>query len=280
MRINYPKNYYYKIIFERLENDPIFKIVDNKISFLLYYNKYHPVTVTFFDEYCEVLSDLSETLLDKEVSRIFDLNTNFSIVKDSINNSIFKNTLDKFVGYPLCLDVGLYESLFRNIIHQQVSMKGAYTLTKRILDTYGERIGDLQGFPRPEVLASLSIENLRDLKINTKKCEYLIDTAKMIVDGILNLEEVSKLSADSAINHLVKIRGIGRWTAHCFLLFGAGNKDLFIRDDLGVTKAIQIINNSESIPDKIELDLIESSLSVHKSYITYYLWYKLINKKE
>lgn len=275
MKLDYPENYYYKIIFDRLKNDPIFLIEDNSISFLLYYKKYYPVSVSFFEQYCEVKSTLKTEVLIREVTRIFDLSTDFNSVKKSINRSIFKDSLDKYVGHPLCLDVGLYESLFRNIIHQQVSMKGAYTLTKRILDAYGEHIGNLQGFPRAEIFANLTVDSLRDLKINTKKCEYIIDTAKLIVAKQLDLNNISRMSINDAINTLTKIRGIGRWTVHCFLLFGAGNKDLFMRDDLGVVKAIKLINNSTDLPDKKELDLIESSLVDYKSYITYYLWYKI-----
>lgn len=275
MKINYPKNYYYKIIFERLQNDPLFVLDDNKVSFLLYYNGYFPVSVTFCEEYCEVSSTLDSDILQIEVTRIFDLETDFDVVQESINSTSFRDSLNKYQGYPLCLDVGLYESLFRNIIHQQVSMKGAYTLTKRLIESYGENINGLPGFPRPEILASLTVEDLRTLKINTKKCEYIIDTAKLIIDGELNLEEVSLMENNEAIKLLTKIRGIGRWTAHCFLLFGAGNKELFLRDDLGVLKAIKQINENTELPSNKELDNIENSLSNYKSYITYYLWYKI-----
>ncbi len=279
MRIDYPKGYYYKIIFTRLNNDPIFIVKDNKISFLLYYKKYFKVDVYFYDYYCDIYSNLDQDILYKEVSRIFDLNTNFNEVQKAINKSVFVNSLDKYKGYPLCLDVGLYESLFRNIIHQQVSMKGAYTLTKRIADTYGENIDNVIGFPRPSVLAKLSVNDLRELKINTKKCEYIIDTAKLIVSGELDLTVISKMSTSDAINALVRIRGIGRWTAHCFLLFGCGNTELFMKDDLGVVKAIKLINKSEVLPTKDALNKIESSLSSYKSYITYYLWYFITEEK-
>jgi DNA-3-methyladenine glycosylase II len=275
MIIKYPQLYQKDIIFSRLEFDPLFLIQGNKISFLLYIEKYIKVDVVFEEEYCEVFSKVNSVEIIDEVKRIFDLDSDFKEIDQVLKNYRYYESIRRHVGKPLCLDTGLYESLIRGIIHQQVSMKGAYTLTNRLIEKYGISIDGVKGLPRASEIAELTISDLRELKYNTSKAEYLIRISKMIVDDELDLSYLVKLDLTNVYKEMLPIKGIGKWTIHCFLLFGKGDKHLFLKQDLGVMNAIKIIEGRDERPSNKEMIELESEFSEYQSYITYYLWYCL-----
>ncbi len=271
----YPKRYKKDIIFSRFEFDPLFYIDKNTIAFLFYEQNYTPVKVTFNQSSCIVESKGNDELIKREVERVFDLKTDFEDIYYHLKTYPYFDALKEHIGKPLCLDTGLYEALLRGVIHQQISMKGAYTLTKRLIDAYGVEIDGIKGLPRPEVIAELSIEDLRVLKFNTSKADYMIRICKMIASDEINLEEIATKDIEEVYKILLPIKGIGKWTIHSFMLFGAGYKNLFMKQDLGVMNAIKNIEGLDERPSTKEMKEIETNFKAYKSYVTFYLWYCL-----
>ena len=98
------------------------------------------------------------------------------------------------------------------IIHQQLNLSFAYTLTGRFVHTFGEQKDGVWFYPLPETIAQLDYNDLRELQFSMRKAEYVIDTSRMIADGRLDLDELDQLSDEDIMEKLVKIRGIGPWT--------------------------------------------------------------------
>lgn len=276
MILKLPKLYNYDALKSRFALDPLFNIEENIVSFLLYTDDYYKVQIFFQDGSCTIESEIVDKLfLRNEVCRILDLDTNFNDIKKELQKLEFYDTLSNQVGKPLCLDTGLYEALIRAIIHQQISMKGAYTLTKRLIEKYGVEKDGVLGLPRPEILANLTVEQLRTLKFNSSKAKYIITAAQMINNGELNLEFLASIHEAKVREIMLPIKGIGNWTINNFLLFGVGNKNLFLKGDLGVINAIKKNNDLDEKPSYSELLDIETKLDNYKSYLTFYLWYSL-----
>lgn len=184
-------------------------------------------------------------------------------------------------GLPLVLDDSLEACLFKTIIHQQVHIKVARLVVFGLAEAFGERIEWQEqayyAFPTSDKISQLTVGELRTYKLSQRKAEYLHGLATAISTGELNLEHFADQSNEQVIDTLCKLRGIGKWTAECFLLFGLGRQNLFPVGDLGIRKAIGIIEQMEATPTQEEAALWSKGKEAWGSYIALYLWERLGN---
>ncbi|WP_248925583.1 DNA-3-methyladenine glycosylase family protein [Paenibacillus hamazuiensis] len=182
----------------------------------------------------------------------------------------------KFRGLRIMLESDPFECMAKTIIGQQLNLAFAAELTRRLIRISSAPFA-YQGqlvpvFPSAEEVASLSYEQLRAEQFSQRKAEYLIDFARLVADGRLDLGELVKLDDDAVIEKLVKLRGIGRWTAECFLLFGMGRTDLLPAADIGLRNGIRKLHAMGAQPTEEEVRRIGADWSPWSSYVTYYLW--------
>src|SRR5690606_25788030 len=137
---------------------------------------------------------------------------------------------------------------------------------------FGFHIDDVYFYPLPETIANMEPEMLRSLKFSQRKAEYVIELAKQIVNGEINLEQLSKLSDEEIMKELIKIRGVGPWTVQCFLLFGLGRPNLFPLADIGLQNAIKELYGLDRKPTKEEMLEYSSEWHPYLSYASLYLW--------
>src|ERR1051325_4337679 len=126
-----------------------------------------------------------------------------------------------------------FEALTRSIIFQQLSGKAAGTILSRFNDLYPDRS------PSPDAVLATSDEQLRSVGLSRQKIGYMRDLASKVVSGELPLERVEELDDEDLIDHLVQVKGIGRWTAQMFLMFRLGRPDVLPELDLGIQNAIK-----------------------------------------
>lgn len=111
----------------------------------------------------------------------------------------------------------LWEALAITFIEQQIALKQAQIAERWLIATYGDPIsvdGETNvAFPRPERIAALTVDDLRPLKITFVRMARLIDLARQIVEGRLDLEALRDLPLDDAYARLRQINGVGHWTA-------------------------------------------------------------------
>lgn len=135
----------------------------------------------------------------------------------------------------------VFEALVDSIIEQQISLKVAWSLERRVIETFGDvlRINDktYYAFPRPVMLAVASVEQLRNCGLSMRKAEYIRDSAKLIADG-LDLESLRDYDDNSIIEELSRIRGVGVWTAELTMIRGMQRLDAIPADDLGLRRCI------------------------------------------
>jgi DNA-3-methyladenine glycosylase II len=122
--------------------------------------------------------------------------------------------------------------LVRSIISQQISTAAARSIHLRLVERVKpESI-------RPETIARLSVDQLREIGLSRPKASYLLDLAQKCGDGTVRLERIGRLGDEAVIEELIQIKGIGRWSAQMFLIFSLGRLDVFPYDDLGVRNAM------------------------------------------
>jgi DNA-3-methyladenine glycosylase II len=162
-----------------------------------------------------------------------------------------------------------YGALLRAIVGQQLSTKAARTIYLRVLDLFDGHT------PAPEQLLEASEEDLRGAGLSGRKVSYIRDLASHVLSGELELDRLDELADEEAIEELVAVRGLGRWTAEMFLLFHLERPDVLSGGDLGIRKAVQIEYGLDEMPAPERVIEIGEPWRPHRSLASLYLWESL-----
>lgn len=197
-----------------------------------------------------------------------------------LNDPVWADNIHRFFGLRPILEASLFESMVKVIIGQQLNVRFAATLIDRLVELSGETL-EWNGyllplFPSPERVAGWSYEQLRVLSFSQRKAEYVVDFARSVVNGQLDLNSLWLMTDHEIIESLTKIRGIGRWTVECFLLFGMGRTDVIPAADIGVQNAVKALYDLPERPNEAELRDMALAWTPWRSYAAYYLWNSLI----
>lgn len=164
-----------------------------------------------------------------------------------------------------------YDALVRAIVYQQLSGKAAGTIHRRFCQLYPN------SRPRAELVLASDDTLLRGAGLSRQKTSYLRDLSSRVAEGSLPLAHLGRLSDDSIIEHLVQVKGIGRWTAQMFLMFRLGRPDVLPELDLGIQNAIQRAYGLTKRPMPKEVLSMGERWRPHASVASWYLWRSLEN---
>jgi DNA-3-methyladenine glycosylase II len=188
--------------------------------------------------------------------------------------------LPALLGIRPILDADLFQSMIRIMIGQQLNVKFAEELTNRLVmlgDEHVEAGGhELFVFPNPGQIADMVYEDLQALSFSRRKAEYVIDFAKLVAYGDVDLALIRTLDDEKVIEVLSQIRGVGKWTAECLLLFGLGRPDVMPANDVGVQNAVKKVFQLKDRPGEAELRALGRKWSPWRSFATYYFWNTLL----
>ncbi len=166
-----------------------------------------------------------------------------------------------------------FEALVEAIISQQLSVKAADTIFARFLSLFPNA-----KFPKPEAVLKLPIAKFRRVGISGQKASYIKDLSRRVVSGELKLNSLHRLDNEEVIAELIKVKGIGHWTAEMFLMFTLRRPDVFSFGDLGLRNAIQKLYQLKSSPTEKQLERITKKWSPHRTTAARYLWKSLENQ--
>lgn len=137
----------------------------------------------------------------------------------------------------------IFEGILNAIACQQVTLTLGIRLLNRLAATYGptiyKNVDVAHAFPRPQDLAGLRPEDLRLLGFSRQKGQAMIDLARLITEGQMDLDELAERPDNEAIERLRSLRGVGRWTAEYVLLRGLGRINIFPGDDVGARNNLE-----------------------------------------
>ena len=142
-----------------------------------------------------------------------------------------------------------YETLLRTIVGQQVSVAAAASVWAKLEAALGDTA--------PAHVAAASDETLRACGFSRQKASYARSLAAEVTSGRLDL---AALPADdeAAIAELVRVKGIGRWSAEIYLLFAEGRPDIWPAGDLAVQIEVgRILGRAERPSEKLTRELAE-----------------------
>jgi len=162
-----------------------------------------------------------------------------------------------------------FGTLTEAIIHQQLALKAARTISRRFQQLYSSGHGRL---PRPPELLRTSRGKLRSVGLSRQKISYLRDLARRAGNGQLKLGRFSRMTDEQVINNLVQVKGIGRWTAEMFLIFCLDRPDVLPVDDLGLQYAIKEAYALRKLPSAARIQRLGEPWRPYRSIATWYLW--------
>lgn len=170
----------------------------------------------------------------------------------------------------------VFEILISAIIEQQVNLSFAHKVKKALIDTYGRSV-DFDGrrysaFPEPAALAITTPRELLPLQVSGPKARYIITISRLVLDGTLDLENLSQLEPALAHEKLLELKGVGHWTAQYVGMRTLKHLDCLPAADVGLQKVIQYFYGLRKRPTPERVQKMARAWRGWRSYATFYLW--------
>jgi DNA-3-methyladenine glycosylase II len=159
-----------------------------------------------------------------------------------------------------------FAALSRAIVYQQLSGKAAATIYRRFEELFGGRS------PTPDELLATPDDRLRAVGLSRQKTAYLKDLAARAHAGEVPIDRLHELEDREVIAALVRVKGVGRWTAQMFLMFRLGRPDVLPDLDLGIQSAIQRAYGLSERPTPARVLEIGERWSPYCTVASWYLW--------
>ena len=158
-----------------------------------------------------------------------------------------------------------YRTLLRTIVGQQVSVAAAASVWRKLEAELGEEMA-------PEVVLAAEFDALRACGLSRQKQGYARSLCELVASGELDLENLPEDDED-AIAGLVRIKGIGRWSAEIYLLFAEGRPDIWPAGDLAVQAGIGKILALPERPSEKETRTLADPWSPHRGAAAILTWH-------
>lgn len=183
----------------------------------------------------------------------------------------------------------IFASVIHHIIAQQISTKAQASIWARFCALFSEmqsertserkkaQSTDSQSKQKAQVLLAIDIDKIHACGISSRKAQYILDFAHKVQSGEFDIEAVAKMSDEKAIESLIKLRGIGVWTAEMILLFCLQRKDILSYDDLALQRGLKMLyalkckGKNGKIPKEV-FATYRAKFSPYGSIASLYLW--------
>jgi DNA-3-methyladenine glycosylase II len=164
----------------------------------------------------------------------------------------------RFRGVRPLLHPDPLTALVRSISAQQINLRWAAVIRRRLAEAYGRRLeiaGEEVWSLDAAALASAPPDTLRALQFTYRKGLSIIEVARWVLEGRLERPELDRLEDEQVIERLVGLPGIGRWSAEWFLARTLG-RPVVVAGDLGVRKAVGAAYLEGRMPSEAEVRAI------------------------
>jgi len=164
-----------------------------------------------------------------------------------------------------------FPTLVRSIVYQQLNGKAALTIYNRLAAATADPM-------TPESILRLRPARMRTLGLSKQKLTYIRELARMTRAGAVNFDRLPRLEDAAVIESLTRVKGIGVWTVHMFLIFALRRPDVLPTGDLGVRMAMKKAYNLADLPKPAEMEQIAARWRPYASVASWYLWRSLDNQ--
>jgi DNA-3-methyladenine glycosylase II len=163
----------------------------------------------------------------------------------------------------------VFSTLVRSIVYQQLSGRVALRIFERLLDLLPERQ------LTPEAVLALTAEQMRACGLSGQKTKYIQDLAARTFAGELDFTLLPGMGDDEVIAALTRVKGVGVWTAHMFLIFALQRPDILPVGDLAIRTAMRKAYRMRALPKPERMEKIARAWRPWCSVASWYLWRSL-----
>ena len=272
----------------REEKEVMYQVANDRIKRLFKVeNEFYLCTVFYNEQVQEIcIQAENQTIFSAEARKVI---SNF--VRDWLDldqllddfyqfaqeDNILSPLVQKFYGLRLIGVPDFYEAITWGILGQQVNLAYAYTLKERFVKKYGEAFHYNHEtywlYPKPKMVANSMAEELLELQMTRKKAEYLQTISKLLYQGTISKSYYQKLdTAEQIEKELLKLYGVGPWTAHYVMMRCFRIQSAFPMADIGLQNGISYILGLEEKPSKELLLKLKNEWGTWCSYAVFYIW--------
>ena len=175
--------------------------------------------------------------------------------------------IDKLGKLPMEVNPDLFCALVHCIAGQQISTKAHRTVWQRMLDGIGEIT--------PKAINRLTVEELQAFGISFRKVRYIKNAAQKVLSGELDIDGLGDLPDEEVCKQLVKLDGVGQWTAEMLLFFSMQRPNILSYGDLLIARGMRMVYRHREITPKL-FERYRRRLSPYCSIVR--IWLKVLWK--
>jgi DNA-3-methyladenine glycosylase II len=186
------------------------------------------------------------------------------------NDKHLATLIKKFGKCNLQLHNDYYLALLQSIIFQQLSQKSADAIYNRFMNFFNQN-------PRPEKILETEHSLIRNIGLSNSKVKFIKDLSEKIINKEISLGNINSKSDEEIISELIKVKGIGVWTVHMFLIFSMGRLNVLPTSDFGLRRAIMLNYKLRKLPDEKRFIMLskKNNWNPYCSIASWYLWKSL-----
>jgi DNA-3-methyladenine glycosylase II len=159
-----------------------------------------------------------------------------------------------------------FHALASSIISQQLSAGAARSIKEKL---YSALKADQFS---PDNILRLRPRYFKEAGLSGPKQGYLRGIALAVQRGEIDFEALMKVGEEEIITRLTALKGVGRWTAEMFLIFGMGRTDVWSLGDVGLKRGVKLVYGLEETPSQEEMNAISEPWRPYRSIASWYLW--------
>jgi DNA-3-methyladenine glycosylase II len=165
-----------------------------------------------------------------------------------------------------------FTTLVRIILEQQVSLRSGESMFNRLA-------GSIDPFV-PERFIQVGESHLRSLGVTRQKAAYLLHLSSTLAGGKLRLEGLIRMNDADAKLALMRVKGIGSWSADVYLLMAMRRADAWPASDLALAIAVRDLRRLAVKPSPEELETLAESWRPYRAVAARMLWQYYLRPKD
>lgn len=198
-------------------------------------------------------------------------------------NKVLKPLIAEFAGVKPPRFPNVFEALVNAIACQQVTLDLGILLLNRLSEKFGREFVDGEttyyAFPHPVDLANVPDKEIKKLGFSSQKARAIQELAADVANNKIDLSGLEKMTNSDALDLLLTIQGIGRWSAEYVLLRGLGRLNVFPGDDIGAQNNLQRLFRLDSRPDYEKIRKLTSHWNPYQGLVYFHLLLEKLKQK-
>ena len=182
---------------------------------------------------------------------------------------VMKELVERFGRLEIRVSGDIFADLVSDIVGQMLS--------NRVAEVIVGRLRALAGGLTPEKLLAKTLEEIKNCGMSARKAEYILALSLDVKEGKYDFSRLDSMTDGEAIAYLMKIKGVGRWTAEMIAEFSLGRKDIFSYDDMALRNGIVKAHGFKTLSKK-RFERLRKKYSPYASVASLY-YYRLNDEK-